>query len=418
MVSFTDPAPGSKRRWAIVVMGSLNFVLSMFFRVSTAVVSPALVRDLGLTSSQLSDLSAVFFYAFAVSQIPIGIALDRVGPRLTMGLLAVAAVGGSILFAVGRTPAELIVARVLLGIGMSGNLMVVLALLAAWFPVNRFGFLSGLVVSVGVMGNLLAATPLALMSLWIGWRESFLVFAAIDAVVVGAFVLVTRDRPSGHKPSVRRSQPLTGHLWKLLRMYAYWAVSVSNFVRYGYFTALQSLWVAPFLIYGMGLGEIDASNALLFLGLGYMVALPLWGSLSDRVFRSRKWVVISSMLAYSVLTFSLSWWMQGVAMWFVLLIFFFLGFTAAPGQITYAHIKELLPQSMIAQAMTAVNLFTVLGAGFMTHLLGMVVGADPAALVGPAAFCWIWYVGALGLAVSCLLYGFVPESQVFRRKDS
>jgi MFS family permease len=402
----------------MLVVGTLNFVLSMFFRVSTAVVSPALVNDLGFTSAQLSDLSASLFYAFALSQIPVGVALDRVGPRVTLGILAVFAVGGAVLFAVGRTPAELIAARVLLGIGIAGNLMVVLALLAVWFPVDRFAFLSGLVVSVGTLGNLLAATPLTLLILRIGWRESFVLFAAIDALIVGAFLIVMRDRPPGYEASVRKSQPLTAHLRELLRMYAYWAISATNFVRYGYFAALQSLWIAPFLIYGIGLGEIDAGNALFSLSLGYMVALPLWGSLSDRVFRSRKGVVLWTMLVCSLLTLSLSWLDRGEAVWIVLLIFFWIGFAAAPGQISYAHIKELLPESMIAQAMTAVNLFTVLGAGFMTHLLGMVIGPDPSGLAGPAAFRWIWYVGALGLGISCALYAFVPDSKVLKVKES
>ena len=78
----------------------MNFALSMFYRVSTAVISPALIKDLGLTTGQLSDLAAVFFYAFAASQLPIGIALDRVGARITMSFLALAAVGGALLFAV------------------------------------------------------------------------------------------------------------------------------------------------------------------------------------------------------------------------------------------------------------------------------------------------------------------------------
>ena len=192
---FVDPAPGSSRRWAIFAIGSLNFVLSMFYRVSTAVISPALVNDLGLSSGQLSDLSAVFFYAFAASQIPIGVALDRVGSRITMAILACAAVSGTLIFALGQTFPHLLIGRILLGIGMGGNLMVLLALLAAWFPVNRFAFLSGVAVSIGAMGNLLAATPLALLSLWIGWRGSFLVFAAANTVIVAALVLVIRKPP-------------------------------------------------------------------------------------------------------------------------------------------------------------------------------------------------------------------------------
>ena len=167
----------------------------MFYRVSTAVISPALVRDLGFTNAQLSDLAAVFFYAFALSQIPIGIALDRLGSRITMFFLSIAAVGGAVLFAFGQTPGHLILARALLGIGMSGNLMVIYALLAVWFPLDRFAFLGGLLVSIGVAGNLLAATPLALLSMSVGWRTSFVIFAAVDAAVVAAFLLVVRDRP-------------------------------------------------------------------------------------------------------------------------------------------------------------------------------------------------------------------------------
>jgi len=393
-------------------MGSLNFIISMFYRVSTAVISPALVRDLGLTGPQLSDLSAAFFYAFALSQIPIGMALDRLGPRITTAVLAVAAVGGAVVFAMGDTTGHLILGRVLLGIGMSGNLMVVLALLAEWFPVDRFAFLGGVVVSVGALGNLLASTPLALLVLSIGWRESFFVFAVVNAAVVTGFVLVTRDHPPGHSSPVLNPSSLAGGLRQLFRMYSYWAISLTSFVRYGYFAALQSLWVGPFLMSGLGLGEITASYAIFAMGLGYMVGLPLSGSISDKTLRSRKKVALPTMMAFCALTLSVVLWTASVPLWLVLATFFGLGVTAAPGQILYAHIKELLPPSMIARALTAVNLFTVLGAGIMTHVLGIAMGGEPASLSGPADFEALWYVGGAALAVVCVLYSRVPDTRV------
>lgn len=409
---FADPAPGNWRRWAIFVVGSLNFLFSMFYRVSTAVISPALVSDLGLSGGQLSDLSAVFFYAFAVSQIPIGVALDRVGPRITMAFLACAAVSGTVIFAVGQTFLHLLIGRILLGIGMSGNLMVLLALLAAWFPVNRFAFLSGVAVAIGALGNLLAATPLALMSLWIGWRGSFLVFAAINTVIVGILLLVMRNYPSGSATISWKSPSLSSGLAHLLRTYSYWAISLASFVRYGYIAALQGLWAAPFLVYGLGLGELDSSNVLLSMAVGYMLGLPLSGSLSDSVLRSRKQVILGSLALFFFLTVSVLWLTPSTSLRYIMFIFFWLGFAAAPGQIMYAHIKELLPPSMIAQAITAVNLFTVLGAGIITHLLGLWIGDDPAALVGPAGFRPLWYLGAAALGIVCLLYIFVPDSKL------
>lgn len=412
MIRFPDPAPHSVRRWAIFVLGSLNFVLSMFYRMSVAVISPTLVEELGFTSSQLSDLCAVFFYAFALSQTPVGMALERFGCRMTMACLAVVGVGGGLLFALGTSPLMLIGARMLLGIGMSGNFMVILTLLAAWFPVDRFGLLSGLVVSVGVLGNLVAATPLAFLNLHFGWRESFLMIAAVDVIVVAVFVAVIRDMPPGHDPPVREQNSVFAGLSRILRMYAYWAISLASFVRYGYFAALQGLWAGPFLIYGLGMGEIAASHGLLFMGLGYMIGLPLSGSLSDRVFRSRKKVAWASLVASCTLTLLALRCTPATSVWLVYLTLFGFGLFAAPGQILYAHMKELLPPSMVAQALTSVNLFTMLGAGVMTHIIGAAIGGEPASLSGPKDFAGLWYVGTAGLIIVILLYSRVRDSSV------
>lgn len=417
MIDFSDPAPGSYRRWAILAIASVNFVISMFYRASTAVISPSLVRDLGFTTAELGDLSAAFFYAFAACQIPVGIALDRLGPRITMGILSVAAVGGAILFAVGQSTTHLVIARALLGIGMSGNLMVVLTLLATWFPVDRFAFLSGLVVCIGVLGNLFAATPLALLNLAVGWRASFWIFAKINAIVVLLFLVIVRDHPPGHSSLSWTPQSLTGGLRKLAGMYSYWAISFNSFARYGYFAALQSLWAAPFLIYGLGLGEISTGNVLLVMALGNMIGYPVSGLVSDRLLRSRKLTVLPGMASFGLLTLSASWFTPSTFYWIVLAVFFLMGFTSAPGQILYAHMKELMPPTMVAQAMTSVNLFTILGVGIMTHVLSWLIGGEPSALMGPSSFAWLWYVGAGTLALACALYAFVPESPAFRKQE-
>lgn len=382
----------------------------MFYRVSTTVISPALAQDIGLTSSQLGDLSAAFYYAFALSQIPLGLALDRWGARRSMSILAVAGVSGALLFALGTNLTHLVLARILLGIGMSGNLMAVLALLAAWFPVNRFGFLSGVVVSVGVMGNLLAATPLALLSQALGWRGSFLSVGLVNAAVVLAFFLVTRDTPAGERLSQSSRKPLLAGLGRLVGMYSYWAISLANFVRYGFFAALQGLWVGPFLINGIGMEEIAAANAVLVMGLGYMISLPVSGFLSDRVVRSRKKVVLPALICFALLNLSILFWTPDIPYAVILVSFFGLGFFAAPGQIMYAHIKELIPFSIISQAMTSVNLFTVLGAAILTQVLGMLVAAEPSGMSGTDGFRAIWYVGFLTLALVSFLYAWTPES--------
>jgi MFS family permease len=333
-----------------------------------------------------------------------------------MSFLAVAAISGALVFAWGQTPNQLIFGRILLGIGMAGNLMVVLTLLAAWFPVDRFASLGGLLVSIGAAGSLLAATPLTLLTMAVGWRASFVILAGINTVIILTFLLVMKDRPDGEELTGLKTASQPGGLLRLFRMYSYWAISFASFVRYGYFAALQSLWAAPFLIYGLGLGEIPAGNALLCMGLGYMAGLPLSGSLSDRVLRSRKTVVLAGMVIFCGLTASALLWTSSTSLWIIFATLFGMGLTAAPGQILYAHIKELLPPSMIAQAMTAVNLFTTLGAGVMTHILSLSVGCDPCNLARPEDFRALWYVGAIALAVVCLIYSLVPDSEALKEE--
>jgi len=412
---FEDPAPGDYRRWAIFFVGSTNFVLSMYVRVSTTVISGFLATDLELTSSHLADISAAFYYSFALSQLPLGFAINRFGPRATAALLSVAAMGGAVVFAQAGSYLELVVARVMLGIGMSGNLMVLLVLFSAWFPANRFAFLSGTVVSVGVLGNLLAATPLAILSEAVGWRGSFWVFAVVEAVVGTLFVVVAKNSPKTLQD--KKSMPKRSSLKEFVHFvttYSYWAVSYSSFVRYGFFAALQSLWIGPYLTLGLGFGEIEAANGLLFMGIGYMVALPISGYLSDRVARSRKMVVLPALAGFSLMCLAIGFVARPSSFWFIALCLFVLGFFAAPGQIIYAHIKELVPEKLASQAMTAVNLFTVLGAAAMTQLIGLVMPSHPSEISSAYDFLGMWLIGGAALGLACLLYIRVPESSAVK----
>ena len=417
MGPFHDPAPHNIRRWVIFCIGTLNFIMSMFCRVSVAVIAPSLTKDLNLDPTQLGDLSASFFYGFALCQLPLGLAIDRVGTRISSVFLGCATLTGGIIFALGSSYEHLLLGRFLLGLGLGGNLMIILVLLSVWFPVDRFASLGATVVAIGVIGNLFAATPLAIMSELVGWRSSFLVFSLVDAIIICSFVLVMRDHPPGHTAIVGSKKGLLDGFKRLFSMYAYWAISFGNFVRYGYFVALQGLWATQFLIYGLRLPQRAAADALLFLGVGYMFGLPFFGYLSDKVLKSRKKVVISTFFFSVILTFSVCFWHQQVRTWVILSTFFGMGMLAAPGQISYAHIKELVPINISAQAMTAMNLFNILGAALITQILGILAGGKITEFRNVSDFNFIWLVGGLLLAIAMTLYCFVPESPIFGSKS-
>jgi MFS family permease len=396
-------------------VGSLGFLLSMFHRVSFAVISAELSQELGLDRLQMGEVSAAFFWAFALGQVPVGLALDRVGARLTMTALALPAVGGLVLFALAQSPAQLMAARALLGLGMAANFMGLLAILAVWFPVNRFAFLMGSLSSLGVSGNLLAATPLAFLSQALGWRASFLLIAGVNALIAALFFLVARDRPPGATVPPPSGAQLRAGLGRLLALPGFWIISMTTFFRYGFLVALQGLWAAPYLVHGLGFSQLESANALGCLGLGYMIGLPFCGRLSDRWLSTRKWVVLPGTALFALAILHISTWTQAPPLWAVMLWFLCLGIGAAPGQISYAHIKELVPPDQGGLAMTAINLWTMIGSASLSQVLGLFLAGEPATLRGPESFAAMWWVGAAGVGLSALLYFLVPESRVIRR---
>jgi MFS family permease len=386
----------------------------MFYRVSTTVISPELSKDLNLTTTQLGLLSSVFFYGFALCQIPLGLVLDRFGARLVVTILNGVAVMGALFFAFAHDINQSFGARSLIGIGMSANLMGIMTLIAAWFPVNRFATMNGLMTAIGVLGNLLAATPLAFLAHTIGWRMSYLFFAGFNALQILCFFLIVRNRPQGLQPdNVFRENPLKG-LKQILRLPSFWIIGVGAFFRYGCFLALQGLWAGPFLMNGLGVDIITTGNVLLIMGVGYMISLPIFGRISDYLVHSRKKVILPSFWAMALLNLFLVFCPREIRIEWIYLWFLAMGVASAPGQIMYAHIKELVPSPVMATAMTGVNLFTMLGAGFLMQIMGLVVEAGPQGLNQPEAFRPAWLVCSAGLGLSGMLYLFVPDSRILK----
>jgi MFS family permease len=158
------------RPWLIFFSSASLFVLSQFYRAAVAVITPQLIADVGLDAKGLSLLSAAFFYGFAFTQIPLVIYLDRIGSRKFMTVLNLVAVAGAALFAAAGSLEALAVARLLIGIGMAGNLMGTFKLISLWFEPLRFATLSALVFSMGTVGNIFATSPLVLLAETVGWR--------------------------------------------------------------------------------------------------------------------------------------------------------------------------------------------------------------------------------------------------------
>ena len=191
---------------AAVFIGTLIafYMISQFMRNSVGVIAPDLAAELSLSAADIGLLSSAFFFAFAAVQLPLGIALDRFGPRTVLLVCAGITVAGAIMFALATSAGGLIVARVMMGIGCSSSLMAPLALYAKRFPPGRFATLTGLQLGLGTIGTLFATAPLAYAAAGIGWRATFMVVGGLT--LLGGLlvaIVVREDAPAGARP-VRR----------------------------------------------------------------------------------------------------------------------------------------------------------------------------------------------------------------------
>jgi sugar phosphate permease len=407
------------RRWIVFILATSLFFLSQFYRTSNAVIASELIRDLSLDTEGLGLMSASFFYAFAITQIPIILLLDKVGPRRLMTFLTLLGIVGAVIFSLADSLSLGLFGRVLLGVGMACNLMGTFKLLTEWFEPLIFATLTGLVVATGTFGNIMATTPLVMLVEQIGWRHSFQLIAAVNLVLVLMLYIVVRDRPShtiantsGTQPSISFKQAFF-NLALLLKERDYWIISMTSFVRYGTFAALQALWAGPFLREVMGYSAVKAGNLLLLMTTGMIIGSPFWGAVSDRIFRTRKWIIVICLLIDGGVALVLMSIPPDANMIVIAALFFAFGFFSAAGMLVYPHIKDLMPQEMAGAAMTGVNLFNMLGPAVFLHGLGVMMQAlYPGASRGPAAFDASFLVCTLSLLIAGGLYGIVKEKKI------
>ncbi len=409
--------PDRVKRWLIFILACLLFLLSQFYRASVAVISPDLIQELATDTRQLSLISAAFFYAFALTQIPISMYLDGIGPRISMTALSLIAVTGAIVFAVGHSVTALVTGRVLMGIGMACNLMGTLKIITLWFTPRHFATLSALVVSTGTLGSLIAATPLVLMAQAMGWRNSFLVIGAINLFLAFLFYSIARDRPSSSiiqdvpRAASTQLSEIARSLHHLFKEKDYWIISLGTFCRYGIFAAVQSLWAGPFLIHALGLTAVSAGNLLVLMSIGIVIGSPLSGWLSDTVLRNRKRVIVSGLIAMGVILVILTRLSSGTGMNVLGILFFAFGFSTSAGGIMYAHIKERMPPESAGAAMTGINFFTMTGvAVFLQGLGSMMQYLHPEDSLGNAAFIVAFLFCAVCLGITTIFYLFTVET--------
>lgn len=262
---------------------SAGYFLSYMYRAVNAIVAPDLVRDIGLDAAQLGLVTAAYLVAFALFQLPLGLLLDRFGPRRVQAALLLCAALGSVLFALSDSAVQLAAARALIGLGFAGGLMAGFKAVVLWFHPSRHALANACIMCVGGLGMLAASVPAEMLVQVIGWRGAFVASAVLTATIgILIFVLVP-------EPDVRPvARSLATQLRDVVLVYTdayFWRVAPLVALTAGAQIAIHTLWAGPWFSDLAGLDRDGVALRLLLMALAFVVGTLLAGALADRLGR-------------------------------------------------------------------------------------------------------------------------------------
>jgi len=361
-----------------------------------AVLAPTLAAEFGLSAGGLGLLSSVYFLSFAVCQLPVGVAMDRFGPRrVNAALLLVAAAGGA-WFAYAESAAAAIAARAVIGVGVSACLMASLTAFVLWYPPGRLSTMNAIAFSAGALGAMTTTVPLELLLRAWHWRQAFLLIVAATVAVSLVLWLWVPDR------SARRGESF-GHqlqeLGKLLRDAAFLRVALFLGASQFASVALQTLWIATWLRDVAGYSPAEVARGLLAVNASMIAGYLVFGRAADSLHRRGRNVLPLLIGGVALSSLCLALVIGGVKsllLWCV----FVGGGTAVV--LAYPILSLRYPKAMAGRANTAINVFGFIGMFSGQWGIGLVLDLWPATARGYAAEGYTW---ALGMAWAVQLAG-------------
>lgn len=369
-------------RWLIFWILAVGYALVYFHRLCPAVVAVDMMKDLGAGGTLLGVLGAAYFYPYAVMQLPAGLLSDSWGPRRTITLFFVVAFAGSLLLGLSSSLSLAIAGRILVGLGVSMLFVPTMKILAEWFRVQEFATMTGILMAMGGLGSLTAATPLALLSARLGWRACFVLVGGATFVLAVLVWVFVRDRPSelgwsspaqtgGGRPA---AIGLGEGIRRVLSLPAFWPLAVWFFFDCAIFFSFGGLWGGPYLMHVYKLTKAQAGQVLSMFAVGMIVGSPLLGHLSNRVFRGRKPVLILVSVVSVALTAALAFATDTLSLPALYAVCFGLGvFTSSGVVIGFTGAKELFPVQMAGTSTGLANLFPFAGGAVFQPVLGRIL---------------------------------------------
>jgi MFS family permease len=359
-------APPSRAILFVFLPFVSGYYLSYLYRTINALISGELTAELGINAADLGLLTSVYFLTFAVAQLPLGILLDRYGPRRVQSALLLIAAFGAALFGLGHNFTSLLIGRALIGAGVAAALMAGLKAIVLWFPKERLALVNGWFVMFGALGALTASAPAELILQWTGWRGLFELLAAATA---GSAILIYFLVPEPIA-AAQTSEPVS--LKVIYTDPRFWRVAPLSATCIGTAWALQGLWAAPWLTDVERLSQQQIVQHLFVMSAALCLGALLFGIGAHRL--RRHGVRPQTLLGLAAIVFIAAqlaliggWRLPSLLLWAVI------GSVGAATVLSYAILSEYFPKEIAGQANAALNILHIGAACITQYGIGFII---------------------------------------------
>jgi sugar phosphate permease len=385
---------GSVFRYGLCIFAVLTaaYFFVYFHRMMTGMVGGDVVRDLG---GSIGILSSVYFWTYALMQIPSGLLADHLGPRKASFIFLSVAAAGSLITCVADEFWMVAAGKMLIAAGMAVVYIPLMKLISVWFPGSDFALLNGIVISVGNVGAIAAAAPLEMLVDAVGWRDTFAALGIVTAGLAILCAIIVRDHP--HRKNLpgieemdleERGTPISDDtdarlpVIAGLRMVAsggrrFWPISLAYFFVYGSIMVFQGTWAKTYFdnVYDFAL---SAAWLITAIGAGKILSTAAIGAMSSRgTIKTKRSAMLFGSVCFTA-TWGVIWAMAGSLgnYWFWMAVSFAFGFFGGFLTLSFTQVKEWFPAAISGTAVSAVNMSLFLGAAVCTALTDAVVGTS------------------------------------------
>jgi MFS family permease len=364
------------QRYLILLILNAAYFFVYFHRISTGVLAPHLMEAFQASGASLGGMSSAYFYPYALSQPVVGILTDRFGARKVVTVCTFIEFVGALIFALAPTLLTAALGRGLIGLGAAGVFVPALKIFLPWFGPQSFGRMNVILLAVGNVGAIMAATPFAWFIQQAGWRSSFCIISGILLLLAFLSRAYIQDTPPGHIPPLQARNHAgaekPGGFADILKTPFFWIMAALFFAYGGPFSTFQGLWGYPYLIDVFGYSRLEAGNLIMVIAFGVIAGGQLMGYLTDKTFAGKKRQFLSACITIQVLNWGLIAWLSPrFESWALGLVFFVMGMMLA-GTLAavWAIVREESPPGRLGTAMGLLNPAPFLGVAAFQPLTG------------------------------------------------